>query len=372
MKELIKRIEKNFPEGFKAVGADAMRWTLVYSITEGEQVRLSLSRFTEGRNFVTKFWNGAGRIIQAVEAEILQNSDAQAAPETDEDRWILARLDSTIRSARKGLDSFDFGAMAQDLYHFIWDDFCSWALELSKTRLISEDAAVRRGAIRVMASVLADTLRLTHPIIPFVTEELWSKLCPSMNKLGLWMENNHVPNELLILEHFPKPRNEPNPKIEARFAIVQRMVSSVRQLRATSNIKDNLKITVAVKPLNDDTKPMLQRANNAITYLARLDEITFVEERAKGMAAQYDKDFELYIDLGKYLDLREEIARLEKMIGKTEKEIQVCEGTLSNPNFVERAPADKVEEKQNQLASARLKLEKLGASHKELSELTSE
>jgi valyl-tRNA synthetase len=373
IKELIRRIETNFPDGFKAVGADAMRWTLIYSVTEGEQVRLSLSRFTDGRNFVTKLWNGAGRIIQAVEAEAKRSraSEDIAGP-TDEDTWILARLDSTIRSCRTGLDRFDFGSMAQDLYHFVWDDFCSWALELCKTRLTSDDDSVRRGAIRVMGSVLADTLRLLHPIVPFVTEELWSKLQPQMCAQSLWLESESTPDPLLVLNHFPTARNEPQPDIEARFAIVQRLVSSVRQLRATSNIKDNLKITIAVKALSEDTRPMLERANNAITFLARLDQITFVEQREKGMAAQYDPDFELYVDLGKYLDLKEEISRLDKMMGKTEAEIKTCEGTLSNPKFVERAPEAKVKEKQAQLAAAQNRLEKLQSSRHELAELTAE
>ncbi|HIA02025.1 MAG TPA: hypothetical protein EYN66_08960 [Myxococcales bacterium] len=192
-----------------------------------------------------------------------------------------------------------------------------------------------------------------------------------MNQLGFWMDSEKTPSELLILDHFPKPRSEPQPEIEARFAIVQRVVSSVRQLRATSNIKDNLKITIAVKALNEATKPMLERANDAICYLARLDGIRFVEERAKGMAAQYDKDFELYIDLGKYLDLNEEVTRITKMIGKTEGEIKACEGTLANPNFSKRAPRERVKAKEDQLDSARLQLDKLNASHRELSELIS-
>jgi len=371
MKELIRRVEKNFPNGFDAVGADAMRWTLIYSVTDGEQVRLSLSRFTEGRNFVTKLWNGAGRIIQALAAEVDRTSvGAEIAELTDEDRWILARLDTTIRACRDGLDRYDFGSMAQELYHFVWNDFCSWALELCKTRLVSDDDAVRLGAMRAMGSALADTLRLLHPIIPFVTEELYSKLQPLMQKHQLWLSENDSGEELLVVNHYPEPRNEPQPDIEARFAIVQRLVSSVRQLRATSNIKDNLKITIAVKPLNENTKPMLERAQGAIKFLAKLDEITFVDERAKGMAAQYDKDFELYIDLGKYLDLKEEIARLDKVISKTEAEIKSCNGTLSNPKFVERAPEATVREKQEQLALAESKLKKVQASRDELAELT--
>jgi valyl-tRNA synthetase len=370
-KELINRIEKSFPDGFEAVGADAMRWTLVYSITDGEHVRASLDRFTEGRNFITKLWNASGRIITGLEEELERGGDAIPAPPadpTDEDRWLLARLDTTIRAVRSGLDDYDFGAMAQALYRFTWDELCSWALELSKTRLNAEDAATRRGALRVMGSALADLLRLLHPVIPFVTEELWSKLVPLMTQLGLWLDEAPG-SELLVLDRYPTPRAEPQPELEARFAIVQRAVVAIRQLRATSNIKDNLRITVQVKPTHPETRAMLERTAEPVSFLAKLDAIHFVEGREKGMVAQYDEAFELYIDLGKYLDLNEEIGRLDKTIGKTEKEIEGAEGVLSNDAFVARAPADKVEEKRAQLEAARERLVKLKATRAELAEL---
>ncbi|ACY15691.1 valine--tRNA ligase [Haliangium ochraceum] len=373
MKELLKRIDKNFAKGFEGVGADGMRWTLVYSITEGEHVRLSLDRFTEGRNFVTKLWNASGRIITSLEAEQERGDAAQPAPapatETDEDRWLLARLDHVIRDVRRSLDGFDFGAMAQTLYHFVWDDFASWALELSKTRLMSDDAGARRGALRVMGSALADILRLLHPVVPFVTEELWARLRPAMSALGLWLDEGAEPGELLCREPFPKPRQAPQHEIEERFGILQRFVIAVRQLRATSNIKDNLRVTVAVKPLVEDTRRMLEQAREAVCFLARMDDIQFVEERGKGMAAQYDSAFELYIDLGQYMDLADEVARLEKALGKTEKLIASLSKNLNNPSFLERAPADKVEEKRASLAEAEEQRGKLDATLKELREL---
>ncbi len=368
MKELINRIEKKYPQGFEAVGADAMRWTLIYSITEGENVKLSLDRFTEGRGFVTKLWNGAGRIITALEEEGTKSTTGSPyAPRTDEDDWLLARLDTTTREVHAAIETFDFGAMAQSLYHFVWDDFCSWALELTKPRLISEDAAVRRGALRVMGSALADMLRLLHPIIPFVTEELWSKLVPLMDAQGLWIDQG-AQDALLVLDRQPTPRSEPRPDIEARFAILQRFVSAARSLRSASDIKDNVKITALVKPLGPDTQPMLERAKAPVCFLARLDDIQVVEKRSKGMAASFDPAFELYVDLGKYVDLADEIKRLEKTLEKTAKEVQGHEVALANPAFVERAPPEKVTERKAQLAEAQERHAKLAATLTELKE----
>lgn len=368
MKQLIKRIEKNFPEGFEAVGADAMRWTLVYSITEGERVRLSLQRFTEGRNFVTKLWNGAGRIITALEAELDRSAHGDAiAEQTDEDHWLLTRLDTVIRDTRKGLDKFDFGNLAQSLYHFTWTDFCAWALELSKTRLTAEDAATRRGALRVMGSALADLLRLLHPIMPFVTEELYARLAPAMSTLGLWLDAGPQ-HDLLALDRYPQPRAEPNPEIEERFEIMQRFVVAVRQLRASSEIKDSERLVVMVKALHPATRGMLEQAKDAVKQLAKLDHVDFVDSREKGWAAQYDAAFEAYVDLSKYIDISVELERLDRAMAKAQKEVDSTTKTLGNPSFVDRAPAEKVQATRDKLEAAQARLDKLKATRAELAE----
>src|SRR5207237_1948659 len=122
---------------------------------------------------------------QALEEEASREAGTQAERVfEDEDRWLFARLDTTIRESREALDGYDFGAMALALYRFVWDEYCSWALELSKTRLASENDAVRRGALYTLGTVLADTLRLLHPVIPFVTEDLWARLRPALRALG--------------------------------------------------------------------------------------------------------------------------------------------------------------------------------------------
>ncbi len=362
MKRRLEKIEKTFPNGFEAVGADAMRWTLIYSITEGEHVRLSLSRFTEGRNFVTKLWNGAGRIITALEAE---TSRGPIAEPTDEDLWILARTDSTIRAVRDGLDRFDFGRAAQELYHYVWDDFCSWALELSKTRLQSPDQKVRLGVLSTMGTVLADMLRMLHPIVPFVTEELWSRVAPLMTHLELW-KGERPDSELLIRERFPKPRRAPQPEIEERFAILQRFVMAVRSLRAQSNIKDSDRIVVHVKPIHPAARAMLEQAKGSVMFLAKLEAIEFVEAKAKGMAVQIDPAFEAYVDLAKYIDIKVELERLAKLIAQKEKERDANKKKLENPSFADRAPPETVKEARDKVAEAEDTIAKLRATRDNL------
>ncbi|MGF1510577.1 MAG: valine--tRNA ligase [Myxococcota bacterium] len=379
-KEIINRLEKNFPNGFEAVGADAMRWTLIYSITEGENVKLALQRFLEGRSFVTKLWNGAGRIITALEAERdvatsrspSSNAANGALPGalTDEDHWILARIDSVTTEVRTGLEEFDFARVAQALYHLVWDDYCSWALELSKTRLQSSDASIRLGVLRAMGSGLADILRLLHPIIPFVTEELWSRLRPAMDALDLWLDRRPE-SELLVRDLFPEPRNPPQPDLERRFAILQRFVGQIRQLRASYRIKDSERIIVQTRALDPDTQPMLDRCAPAVSFLARLESVEFVDARSPGMAAIYDPAFEVYLDLGRYVDLSEEVGRLEKEIAKATKELESTRIRLSNRNFVDKAPPEKVEAARAHLQALETKAAKLTETRDELASLTS-
>ncbi len=367
MKELLNRVAKNFPNGFEAVGADGMRWTLIYSITEGEHVRLSLPRFTEGRNFVTKLWNGAGRVITTLESEA-SGPDAPVAPETDEDRWILARLDTTIRQVEASFERYDFGSLAQTLYHFVWDDYCAWALELFKTRFTSENEAVRRGALKVLGSVLADMLRLLHPIIPFVTEALWSRLVPAMDKTGLWRDSKPQ-SALLVRDFYPRPRAEPQPELEARFDILMRFVNAVRSLRSGSGVKDSDKIVVQVKALHASTEPMLTQAAASVSFLAKLEGIEFVAARRPGMAAFFDPAFELYLDLARYVDLGAELARLDKEIVRSEKELATAQGTLANPAFIEKAPPEKVELAKAKVVEVEERLAKLKATRAELADL---
>jgi valyl-tRNA synthetase len=369
-KEILRRIEKNYPNGYEAVGTDAMRWTLIFSITEGDNVRLSLHRFTEGRNFVTKLWNGAGRIITAVEAEaqsaIPWHGNFEAS--TDADAWILARLDSTVRAVRKAFDDLDFGSMAQALYHFVWDDFCAWALELSKTRLTSEARGVRRSAFRVMGSVLCDMLRLLHPIVPFVTEALFSRLAPAMTEAGLWLDDKPS-SDLLVLDRYPKPRQPAQPDLEERFGILQRVVGAARRIRAAYDIKDSVRMSIAIKALHPATEAMLTQAQAAVQFLAKLEGIEFVRERAPGMAAEFDPAFELYVDLRQYINLAEELARIEKSIDKTEKDLAAASKNLSNPNFVDKAPPDKVQEARHRVDTLEGQLSKLLATQEEWRQL---
>jgi valyl-tRNA synthetase len=201
-----------------------------------------------------------------------------------------------------------------------------------------------------------------------VTEELFSRLHPAMTKLGLWMDAP-PDSEMLALDRYPKPRKTPQPEIEERFAILQRFVVSARQLRSVSNIKDNIKVVVEVKPLAPQTRVMLEQAKAAVCFLAKLEDVRFTDQRNRGMAAQYDPAFELYLDLGRYIDLKVEIERLDKEIAKSEKDLASTEKTLATPGFAERAPPDKVQATIARKDELKERLSKLAATRTELASI---
>ena len=165
MKELVQRIDKNFPDGFEAVGADALRFTLVHSCSEGQEMRLSLQRFHEiGRRFITKLWNASRYLLLALDTA--PGPDAGEAEPTVEDRWIASRTASTVREVRAALDGFDFAPVGHALYRFVWNDYCDWYLELTKPRMTGDDPAAARRAAHELGVTLAEILRMLHPVTP--------------------------------------------------------------------------------------------------------------------------------------------------------------------------------------------------------------
>ena len=221
-----------------------------------------------------------GRIILALESEE-SDPKMKVADMTEEDQWIMARIDSSIRQTEQALHRYDFGTMAKCLYRLSWDDFASWALELAKPRFQANDVAIRRGALATMGTALMNLLRLLHPITPFVTEELWSRLIPLMQKHALF-RGEAPQSKLLIQADWPQPKNPPQPELEQRFSILKRFVNAVRRLRSVSQIKDNARIEVEVKALHPDTQRMLNQAEEAVCFLGRMENIRFVEQRRKG------------------------------------------------------------------------------------------
>jgi valyl-tRNA synthetase len=348
------------------VGADALRFTLVHGCSEGQEIRLSLQRFHEiGRRFVTKLWNASRYALLTLESA--PGPEAGEAPPAVEDRWILSRTATTIGVARRAFEEFDFGVMGQELYRFVWNDYCDWYLELTKPRITGDDPEAARRAAHVLGTTLAQILRMLHPVTPFVTEELWSMLLPAMDAKGLWMGKRPA-SDLLILEKTAVPESEPDLELETRFESLQRLVGRVRTSRANARLAENVRLEAAVRPLEPALGQVLKETSSVVTGLANLDRLSFVDARPDGMIAFVDPAFELYLDLGKHVDVEAERKRIGKEIADTRGKLEQVSRKLENPKFLSGAKPEVVEEQRARDAEYREILRKLEEMKREYGE----
>ena len=339
-KEILARIEKNFPDGFQAVGADALRFTLVHSCSEGQEMRLSLQRFHEiGRRFVTKLWNASRYVLLQLD-EAPDATSGEAAPSV-EDEWIQSRTASTVRQVRAALDGFDFAPVGHSLYRFIWNDYCDWYLELTKPRMAGDDPAAARRAAHELGVALAEILRMLHPVCPFLTEELWGKLLEAMDAKDLWLGKRPT-SELLIHEPYPKGENDPDAELEDSFEALQRFVGRIRTARANARLSDKVQLGVAVKPLDERVAEHLSGAAPVLSGLANLESLETVSAKPDGSVTIVDPAFELYVDLGKHVDIERELTRIAKETADAQKKLAQVEKKLGNPKFLENAKPDVV------------------------------
>ncbi len=366
MKELIARVEKNFPDGFEGVGADALRFTLIHTCSEGQEFRLSLQRFHEiGRRFVTKLWNASRYALLSLESA--PGPEAGEASPAVEDRWIVSRTATTIRGVRQALEDFDFGPVGQELYRFVWNDYCDWYLELTKPRMAGGDPKAARRAAHVLGTTLAQILRMLHPVTPFITEELWSMLLAAMDAKDLWMGKRPA-SELLILEKAPVAESEPDLELETRFESLQRLVGRVRTSRANTRLAENVRLSAAVRPLQAGLREVLEETSSVVTGLANLEGLSFVDTKPEAMVAFVDPAFELYLDLGKHVDVLAERKRIDKEIADTRGKLEQVTRKLENPKFLSGAKPEVVEEQRARDAEYRDILGKLEEMKREYGE----
>ena len=364
MKELLRRVERNFPNGFEGVGADALRFTLVRLCSEGQEMRLSLSKFHEiGRRFVTKLWNASRFALLAID-EV--ESDGLMGEPQAEDRWIVSRAAACADEVRSALDSFDFASVGAVLYRFVWNDFCDWYVELAKARMRSGPEAARRTAA-TLGRVLSDTLHLLHPVTPFVTEHLFSHLRTAMDRKALW-GRERPSSELLARSEFPAAGAARDRPLEERFDGLRRLVSGVRKLRADAGLPPDLRLSLGVRETRrlPGLGALLSDCSEPVRTLARLESLSVVPDdeswppsdpadggdpAQSGQVSIVDADFEARTPLGGAVDLAAMRTRLAKQLDRVERDREALRKRLANRGFVERADPEVVGEARVRLAS---------------------
>ncbi len=371
MKELLHRVERSFPEGFEGVGADALRFTLVRLCSEGQEMRLSLSKFHEiGRRFLTKLWNASRFALLALDE--VADEGPLGEPQA-EDRWIVSRASACVSEVRTALDCFDFAAVGAVLYRFVWNDFCDWYVELAKVRLRSGPRAARRTAA-TLGGVLSDTLHLLHPVTPFVTEHLFSRLRIAMDRKNLW-SGQRPEADLLARSTFPATGGTRDQRLEERFEALQRLVSAIRKLRADAGLPPDLRLAVSVRESRGlaGFGALLSECRGPVASLARLSSISVALPDASwpspttstsgvdaaGRVSIVDPAFEAQTALGQAVDLDAVRRRVEGQLQRLTKERESTRKRLANPGFLKGADPAVVDKVRERLASLNDQTERL-------------
>lgn len=312
-------------------GVDALRFFLTTNSTPGQDLRFSAKKIEASWNFINKIWN-ATRFVQLQLEDFDQMVDLAHASTID--KWILKRFDEVLASVTENMEKYEFALVGNELYSFIWDDFCSWYIELSKAGLQSEDATVKHAAQSTLFVVLQGIVKMLHPFMPFVTEEIY---------LSLPHEK-----ESINLESWPKPAAVAMSE-EEMFAVRQllSMISAVREIKTDYQLKPSTPLEIAIKDEHGAWKQIDENMADILQKMCHASCTSFAEDVE--VVARPIFGGTLSTPLAAMVDLEEEIAKLEKELNRLSKEVKRSEGMLRNENFVKKAPAAKVEEERDKL-----------------------
>ena len=357
-----KATRKEFPNGIDQFGADALRFTFAALATTGRDIRFDLGRIEGYKNFCNKLWNAARYVLMNTE----KLDDGEIALSTA-DRWIHERLDNTIAAVRQHFENYRLDLAAQAIYDFTWREFCDWYLELSKPVLQSDDASeeLKRGTRRTLVNVLESLLRLLHPLMPFITEEIWQQVAPRAGIAG----------ETIMLQPYPVSSDEAgrDDYVAAVDDIewVRAFILGVRQIRGEMDISPGKPLPVVLQHATElDAK---RAADNALLLekVGRVESIAVLEddEEAPPAATALLGDLRLLVPMKGVIDVEAERTRLEKQIDKTESELRKAQGKLANEKFVTNAPAAVVTQERERAAEFEKALAQLAEQLEKLKEL---
>ncbi|WP_143871897.1 valine--tRNA ligase [Catenovulum sediminis] len=354
-----KRTEKEFAQGIEAHGTDALRFTLTALASTGRDINWDMKRLEGYRNFCNKIWNASRYVLMNTEAQ----DCGQEGGETElslADKWILGRLQETIQTTRQHIDNYRFDLVAQTLYEFSWNQFCDWYLELTKPVLNEGSEIQQRGTRQTLVTVLESLLRLMHPVMPFITEEIWQRIAPLANANG----------ETIMQQ--PYPVYQAQLVEESAIADVEwlkQFILGVRNIRGEMNISPNKPISVLLRNVSANDQRRLEQNKNFLQSLAKLESIEVLPAGEKGPASAtaFVGDMEILIPMAGLIDKDAELARLQKAIDKAEKEVARVVGKLSNEKFVNNAPAHVLDKEKAKQAEAESALHKLKEQFNEIS-----
>ncbi|MBK8284243.1 MAG: valine--tRNA ligase [Ahniella sp.] len=358
--KISKATQKEFPEGIDGVGADALRFTFASLASHGRDIKFDFSRCEGYKNFCNKLWNASRFVLMNTEGFDAAATPA-TAPATEAERWILTRLQATVTEMHTQMAAYRFDLLAQALYDFVWNEFCDWFLELSKPALQGNDATAVASTRRTLLTVLETVLRLAHPLIPFVTEEIWQHVAP---RLGI-----DITNRFVGTQRYPRPEDIAA-DLDAAGEVdwLKSVLAGVRRIRGEMNISPGKPLPLLFVGGDAQDARRVDKFLPQITFLARAEAPRFLAtgETEPASAAAVVGTLRVLIPLAGLIDLDAEKKRLDKEIGRIEGEIKKCEGKLGNATFVQNAPAAVVDQERARMSDWSVQLDGLKSQRAKL------
>ena len=351
--EKIERATRQeFPDGIASYGTDALRYTYYSLASTGRDIKFDVGRIQGFRNFCNKIWNASRYVLMNTESFDCGTDGHYELSLAD--RWIISRLQRVEKSVSDAIDIYRFDLASQALYDFIWNEYCDWYLELSKPILWDEDIneAIKTGTRHTLISVLEAILRLAHPMMPFITEEIWQRVAPLCA----------IDDDTIMLQPFPLASPDKiNDAAESEVSWLQAIIIAIRNIRGEMNISPGKTLPLLLRNTTEIDQQRLKECGQLLSSLAKLDSITILNPGEAGplCATGLAGNIEVLIPMSDLIDKQAEISRLAKEIDKLDLDAKRILGKLNNASFVEKAPAPVVEKERERLENVQNSLVKL-------------
>jgi len=355
----IKYLKTTYPDGFAPYGADALRMTLLSYSPQSRRIALSIKRIEGYRNFANKLWNASRYALMRLRGSSTKASQECPQPTALANRWVLSRLYDALDIASTGLDAYRFDEASGALYHFLWDEFCDWYLEVSKPALDSGDAALAEETEATLVHVLETVLRALHPMMPHITEEIWQRV-PKWDDAPASIMISRFPSALVDAKV--------DRHAERDFEVVQAFVGSMRTIRAEHDVPKSQSMRVHWHTGDDDKREVLEAEKSTIENLARCEMCFEADPTKLDDPGSHFDDAAVFVNPGvravvpNVIDTEKERDRLQRDLKKVEKELDAVEKKLGNASFIERAPEAVVEKSKRDASQLRDKRERLSAA----------
>ena len=356
--QLATKIEKStrrqFPDGIESYGTDALRFTYYSLASTGRDIKFDIGRIEGYRNFCNKIWNAARYVLMNCEDEDCGTQNDSTVELSLADRWIISKLQETTAEVTRAVANYRFDMASQALYEFIWNEYCDWYLELSKSVLWDDDASheAKRGTRQTLIRVLEIWLRMLHPMMPFITEEIWQSVGPLAGKLG----------PTIMLQPYPEP-NEHDIDLRANEDIewLKVVIEGVRNIRGEMNIPPGKELSVLLRKGDENDRLRLSKNSQYLRKLAKISHIDWLaaDDAVPLAATALAGELEILVPMAGLIDKDAEINRLNREIGKLESDQTRLQGKLNNAAFVDKAPAAVVAKEKGKMHTQRQALETL-------------